>query len=451
MTPQSNFMVVAPLERGHFTAMRDLLASMNSQPGIANPENKLVPFARFENLHFARLVVLDDQTTGDINRLYGLKRPEPPTYFAFLGDFDGSYDAFMDQLVQHAGAGLRNIFSLCDGFSQDTDLRAWMIAHEQRPAAAYTNWVGRTVRQIREEERLRRSLLAYLEHSAELQSQAAPAVHQALRRFVNEETAAGRLTLTPAEPTPPGWALRHIFDWIALIVLILAAVVLLVLLILSAIGIIPRLILPVIVIPVLLLLWRLRSLEKSDPEFAPRLPEWDATLAALEDHDVTNQFSVMGSLKPGPFRTALEAVALWIVGLAARTIYTKGRLARVHTIHSARWVYLDNRERLFFASNYDGSLESYMDDFINTAGFGLNVVFGCGVDYPRTKWLLLKGASNEQVFKFVLRRHQLATEVWYNAHPGLTALDLRRNSLIREGLEKSSLTETEAREWITLF
>jgi len=142
----------------------------------------------------------------------------------------------------------------------------------------------------------------------------------------------------------------------------------------------------------------------------------------------------------------IVALALWIIGLSARTLYTKGRLARVHTIHSARWVYLDNRTRMFFASNYDGSLDSYMEDFINKVGFGLNLIFSNGVSYPRTRWLLLGGAKDEQHFKYTLRRHQLPTEVWYNAHPRLTTTDLHRNSRIREGLEKSQLTETETRE-----
>ena len=75
---------------------------------------------------------------------------------------------------------------------------------------------------------------------------------------------------------------------------------------------------------------------------------------------------------------------------AARHLYTRGRLARVRTIHFARWVFLDGRKRVVFCSNYDGSLESYMDDFINKVGFGLNVVFSNGIGYPRTNWLVLR-------------------------------------------------------------
>ena len=107
---------------------------------------------------------------------------------------------------------------------------------------------------------------------------------------------------------------------------------------------------------------------------------------------------------------------LWIVRLRARHIYTHGLLARVGTIHFARWTFLDDKRRLLFASNYDGSLESYMDDFINKVAFGLNLVFTNGVGYPRTRWLILGGAKDEQKFKYFIRRHELPTEVWYNAH-----------------------------------
>ncbi|MEZ0333135.1 MAG: hypothetical protein ACAI18_03940, partial [Gemmatimonadales bacterium] len=134
-----------------------------------------------------------------------------------------------------------------------------------------------------------------------------------------------------------------------------------------------------------------------------------------------------------------------------RHLFTRGRLARVRSIHFARWVYLDDGQRIAFFSNYDGSLESYMDDFINKVGFGLNVVFSNGIGYPRTNWLVLDGCADERSFKEYLRRHQLPTQVWYKAYPGLTAADLERNARIRRGLESSSMSDREIREWVALI
>jgi hypothetical protein len=259
------------------------------------------------------------------------------------------------------------------------------------------------------------------------------ALHEALRRFLLEESG---LTLTPPAPTPLDWQVRHVLDWAALILLVVGGIVTL----------------PLTLIPLLLLVWRLRTLENSDPVVAPRPGEaLTKSLSRLEDYGVTNQFSAMGTLKPGWLRARILSLVLWIINLTAGLIYTSGRLARVHTIHFARWVYLDNRSRLFFASNYDGSLDSYMDDFINKVAFGLNLVFSNGLGYPRTRFLVLGGAKDEQVFKRFLRRHQIPTEVWYKAYPGLTAFDLAVNTRIREGLEHDSMSETETRHWLALI
>jgi hypothetical protein len=159
----------------------------------------------------------------------------------------------------------------------------------------------------------------------------------------------------------------------------------------------------------------------------------------------------MGTIKPGLFRRLTIRFVLLVIDYSARHIFNRGRLARVTTIHFARWVFLDGRKRVIFLSNYDGSLESYMDDFINKVAFGLNVVFSNGIGYPRTNWLLLDGAKDEQKFKDFLRRHQMPTQVWYNACPGLTALDRKRNALIRSGLEQSSMTDSAIKEWLQLF
>ena len=103
---------------------------------------------------------------------------------------------------------------------------------------------------------------------------------------------------------------------------------------------------------------------------------------------MTNQFGALGTAKPGLFRRLVLRVALLGLDYAARHVYKRGHLTRVSTIHFARWVYLDGKRRILFASNYDGSLESYMDDFINKVGWGLNIVFSNGVGYPRTDYLV---------------------------------------------------------------
>jgi hypothetical protein len=197
---------------------------------------------------------------------------------------------------------------------------------------------------------------------------------------------------------------------------------------------------------------QLRSREKTDPVIAPRVSaSYEEQLSRLEDFDVANQFTAMGSVKPGLFRRWTLVFLLWALNWTTRHIYIRGQLARVGTIHFARWVFIDGRRRLLFASNYDGALETYMDDFINKVGWGLNLVFSNGVGYPSSRWLVLDGAKDEQKFKYFLRRHELPTEVWYKAYPGLTAFDLKRNTLIRQGIERPSLPESDLWRWVALF
>ena len=102
-------------------------------------------------------------------------------------------------------------------------------------------------------------------------------------------------------------------------------------------------------------------------------------------------------MKPGLFRRATATVVLGVVNFGTRHLFNRGSLTGVKTIHFARWVFLDGKRRIIFASNYDGSLESYMGDFIDKVAWGLNAVFSNGVGYPRTSWLVAGGAQGRGV------------------------------------------------------
>jgi hypothetical protein len=254
-----------------------------------------------------------------------------------------------------------------------------------------------------------------------------------LRSFLEEEQAAGRITLTPEASTPWGWKFKNLLHCIGIPFVLLA---------LS----------PFILLYLPFFLIQLRIHEKTDPVIAPRPDlEHGHDLAVLEDRALTNQFSAYGNLKPGPFRRWTITIVFLAIDYTARHIFNRGFLARVVTIQFARWVFLDGHKRAFFASNYDGSLEAYMGDFINKVAWGLNIVFSNGLGYPRTNWLISGGAKEELTFKDYLRRHQLPTQVWYNATPGLTASDKERNARIRSGLEQPWLNDQALQQWISLF
>jgi hypothetical protein len=119
----------------------------------------------------------------------------------------------------------------------------------------------------------------------------------------------------------------------------------------------------------------------------------------------------------------------------------------VKTIHFARWLFLNDRRQVLFASNYDGSLESYMDDFIDKISWGLNLVFTNGIGYPRTRWLIKDGCRDELAFKDYLRLHQVRTLVWYPAYGRLSTQNVAANERLRRGLH-SDLKGDREREWV---
>ncbi|HQU81103.1 MAG TPA: hypothetical protein PLU47_16745 [Azonexus sp.] len=425
-------MLVAPLAAGREASLRALLATMNVTPGTADPHNPIVPFAAIERLHYARLVLLDDALQVDLDML-GVPRPRLPTVLSFMGDCDGPAHEVLAELVQRAGEGLRSIFAHCEGFVADTDLLAWMQAHDRPIAASYVNWVGRTVRQIKEESALQRVLSATISRVAVNSGAQARALHAELRSFVNTEARAGRLVLTPDAPTPFMWRVAKLAH----------------LLLVPLVGL---LFLPILIVLSPLLIYLLRTRETTDPEICPR-PQAKALgeLQVLEDIDVSNQYTAIGAVKPGLFRRWLVSVLLVLINYACRHVFTCGFLARVQTIHFARWVFIDDKTRVIFTSNYDGSHQGYMDDFINKVAWGLNLVFSNGVGWPRTRWLILGGARIEQDFKRYQRRHQVPTQVWYKAYPGLSLHDLTRNQRIREGLENTQMSDAQTLAWLRLL
>jgi hypothetical protein len=307
-----------------------------------------------------------------------------------------------------------------------------MEEHEKPAATAYTNWLGRTARQVREESDLRAALDLQLQ-TRPSQMESPRQVWGRLRAFVSAEQAAGRLPLTSPAQTPLSWRMKDLLHCIGVPLLLL-------------------LLSPLLLLYLPIFLIQLRIRESLDPVIAPRpVSDRVVALASLEDRVITNQFSAYGNIKPGAFRRWTLVFLFFLVEYTTRHIYNRGFLARVNTIHFARWVFLDNRTRLFFASNYDGGLETYMGDFINKVAWGLNIVFSNGVGYPKTNWLVMDGAKDEQTFKDFLRRHQLPTAVWYDAAPGVTAYDMERNSRIRNGIERQSITDEELSEWTKLL
>ena len=147
MTPQSNFMVAAPIAAEREDALRAMLATMSSRPGVVDPNNSLLPFAQFERLHVARFVILHDETLGDLAQ-YGESFPDAPVWLVFLGDCDGPADNDAAGVRDPCGCRARANLLPLPGLRSRRRSGDLDASPHGTPAAQYINWVGRTVRQI---------------------------------------------------------------------------------------------------------------------------------------------------------------------------------------------------------------------------------------------------------------------------------------------------------------
>jgi len=194
----------------------------------------------------------------------------------------------------------------------------------------------------------------------------------------------------------------------------------------------------------------LRRLEDIDrPHNTPVDLEALDKIMVHEDRAAQNHLTAISTMKFGALRRLALRLSFYLISITAQKVFKPGFLGTINTIHFARWVLLPGTNRLMFLSNYGGSWESYLEDFIAKAASGLTGVWSNTEGYPRTRWLFLDGARDGDRFKRWARRQQVPTLFWYSAYPGLNTLRIRTNSEIRRGI--ASATGNEARNWLSLF
>jgi hypothetical protein len=412
---QSAVTIAAHVRPGETAALGELLGSMGD--GVAN--GSVLDLGALAEVHFARFFLLEETTD-----LHG----EPlAASLVYLADFDVSREEHLAELA--AAPGLDEVFGLCDGYSPQ-DRLGFLRTHVIEEQARYVNTPGRGAEQIRREGELREALESYLD-TAGIEDGDPLAIRRQIVEHVRGDPALA-WALEPEPGPSAGWSIREAAHFM-----------------LIPLGLV--IVSPLLIIAAPFYAILLRRHERAD-QAENLLPDEETVqrLAALEDHVVQNPFTAIGFVKPGPFRRMTILGVLAGIAFATRHVFNRGSLAGVKTIHFARWVFLDEGRRVFFASNYDGSLESYMDDFIDQISWGLNIVFSNGFGYPKTRWLVLDGSRDELAFKHYLRRHQVPTHVWHSAYPRLTASNVARNERIRKGLH-GEMSREEAAEWLQLL
>ena len=420
---QEALSVVAPIKAGEVAGVKSILGTIAEHPD----DWTVLPFARLANLHFARLVVLDESFDFEGNRL--------PAQLVLLTDIDAPIEAHLRELARLAAAGLDELFGRCEGYPDDgqrtpATREVFLRQHNVRSKAFYVNRQGRTVNQIRQEEELRRAINDHLD-SVDLSRESPERVRDAIVGFVRSRPDL-QWALQPVGAHRLGWRVKELADRIGRPALALVLVPVLLLL------------LPLFVI----LLRRHEKRDIADPSRAPA--EDIRRFRADEDYWVQNQILAAGLFKRGWFRRFTANAILLTTDYAVRHIYNRGSLSGLNTIHFARWTPLDAGQRMFFSSNYDGSLESYMNDFIDKAAWGLNAIFSNGDGFPRTSFLVCGGITDEKAYKRFLPTRQVQSRVWYSAYPHLSTKNIANNAAIRQGLS-DRLNADETKVWLARF
>jgi hypothetical protein len=413
---QSALTIVAPVRAGEAANLDELLKSMGN--GVAN--GSVIDFSRLTGVHYARIVLLEETVDLEGDPL--------PAQLILMSDLDISPRRHLRELVNAAGEGIDQVFGHCEGYTPG-DRHGYLQRHVVDEQARYVNTVGRTAQQITQEAQLREAIQRFLDESGDDWSRVDPGVVRARVRELVEGDPELAWARRPAE-RPGGFArLLEIAHMVAVPLVLL-----------------PLLPFALLLAPVYLIV--LRRLEKTDP--APHLKPSEERvneLASLEDHVTQNPFMAVGFVKPGRFRELTLRFVVFAISYVTRHVLNRGNLAGVKTIHFARWVFLDGRRRMYFSSNYDGSLESYMDDFIDKISWGLNIVFSNGFGYPRAKFLVFGGSRDELAFKDYLRTHMAFVRVWYAPYGNLTAENVARNERVRAGLY-ADLDRDQELDWV---
>jgi len=411
---QTIFTVVAEILPERLDALGQVVAGIAADPAA----NSTLALGRFQSLHFASVVIAGSASL-------------PPTLI-FENNVDGPLDDWLPILVAGGRLGIDALFTHCVGYpaeGNDREVTTWLADHAVRPGAYHVGATGRSLARIRQEAELRQAIEDLVDsEQRDGRLGSAQEVRAAIQGHVRSDPR-----FSWAATAPPRQTRKERWGHLAR----LAA---------AAAG---ALVLSPVLIP-LLVVWLgiLRVKEVTDPvQKGPADPEWVNAQLAHEDFAAQNHLASLIAVKPGFVRAATLRVVLRVLDLLARVAYTHGELGGIPSIHFAHWSLIDDGRHLVFLSNFDGSWESYLGDFIDKAAIGLTAVWSNTRDFPRTKFLAFAGAADGPRFRQWARAHGCPTAAWYSAYPALTMPIIDNNTALREGLY-APLHGEEVRAWL---
>ncbi|MGZ8189805.1 MAG: hypothetical protein ACXWTS_01100 [Methylococcaceae bacterium] len=412
-------------------------------------KNNVIQFSAFQHLHYCCFIIIEDE-----NPPAGLAKANP--ILVFEANIDRTVQAFLHDLCAQKPDFMHTVYSCCQGYPSDSQaLPAYLLKNDRGANAFYIAHPGQTRQIIEYQKNLRQAIEDYLDANRPELISLQPG--QIKQKIVDHLTALDP-EFTNKKPLPPPFLIKNgeaVFNGTLVI-----AVIALIATVLAAFGwigddgaqLMARGIIGLIVLYLIWLRWR-ESTDIQDERM-----HWDSAyiqdLQDIEDRQLQNHLSSIIYVKAGNLRLATLTLVLFLINIVAKLVATKGNLSGIVTIHFARWIILpgkaNERTRLLFFSNYDGSWENYLGEFIDHASVGLTAVWsstesGTNRGFPDTQWLALKGgARDEQRFKAYARNSQRRELIWYSAYPDLSVKNIGNNQKIHDGL----FSDQELTAWL---
>jgi hypothetical protein len=424
--------------------VRDVAATRAALDEVVRSKSLALDDAKLA-IHFARCVLIDEASDSPY-----------ASWLVFESCFDSpltsraeAVRAHLTELARERGEVLSCLFGRCDGFALEADSSALaqsLLDASVRSTAEYFGHWGRDLGRIRLERQLCDEVVRCA--SEERGGRDAKETYQAIRKRMNaalarRPSALAALRFQECAPRSPDAQLREaklkrplrawlqggldMFD-----------------------GYVPRpletfatLSLTPVGLPALA--WAAaraatgipfdeqRTSEERGPQSLARLLE----TARSEDHMLQNALTHVVPLRAGVTTKWLLRLLHRYISLVTRNHFNYvEQLGGIPSIHFAKWLLIDGGKRLLFLSNYDGSWESYLGDFVDQAALGLNLAWCLTDGYPTTYAFNWGGAHDEERFKCWARAHQRPTQLFYSAYPELSVCAINNNTWLRAGLHE---------------
>lgn len=381
---QNALTVIVPVKPEEVEALRQILTEI----GGDIEDNRYVRFHETPSTHFARWVILENR---------GLETdPELPRLL-FTSNYDGSFESYMQELVEKVGSGMEQVWHKCQGYSPGTSQNVTRFTefiknHLLKSNAFYVSFRGATVGDILNSIEIRKTVdqtLDCLDHK-----EVKPWLQRLSKLLPHTPQTASsssgvKLPLNGNSRQPNLSLFERLIEWLA--------------------GVQPG------------------ERNRNKVELNPKLTK---QLAEIEDKPkvVQNQMTIVSPIKPQWLPQLVVRVVLWAAEHQPRS--SSGSLMGISTIHFARWVIIDNGKNLLFESNYDGSWESYIDDFIDFASVGMNGIWGSAINFPTG------GCRDVEGFKQIIRYYQVPTQVFYSAYPDTTVKNTLNDLELSQAVEQ---------------